>query len=83
MGSQLWFYDRHQEIVSIKKSDFVFGSHQRWCEILHKNVLSCVVHTISGVIRDSKKQIDLSFDLTKKKKRFKVQVSQCLVYRYK
>jgi len=31
---------------------FVFGPHQRWCELLHKNVLSCVVHTISGVIHD-------------------------------
>gem|GEM_PF-4763805 len=27
-----------------------FGSHQKWCEIPRKNVLSCIVHTISGVI---------------------------------
>jgi len=30
-----------------------FGPHQRWCEMLHKNVLSRVVHTISGVIHNS------------------------------
>gem|GEM_PF-4983868 len=38
-------------IYCFLKSCLVFGSHQRWCEMLHKNVLSRVVHTISGVIR--------------------------------
>jgi|GEM_PF-6098920 len=28
-----------------------YGSHQKWCEILRKNVLSRVVHAISDVIR--------------------------------
>jgi|GEM_PF-4169179 len=32
---------------------FAFGPHQKWCEMQRKNVLSCVVHTISGVIRNS------------------------------
>jgi len=33
---------------------FTFGSHQKWCEMLHKNVLSCVVHAISDVIHKFK-----------------------------
>ena|GEM_PF-3831480 len=35
-----------------QKSIFVFGPHQKWCEILRKNVLSRVVHAISGVIHN-------------------------------
>jgi len=31
-------------------TDFAFGPHQKWCELLRKNVLSRVVHAISGVI---------------------------------
>jgi len=28
-----------------------YGSHQKWCEMSRKDILSRVVHTISGVIR--------------------------------
>ena len=31
---------------------FEYGSHQKWCEMLRRNVLSCVVHIISDVIRN-------------------------------
>jgi len=37
-----------------QKTSLAFGSRQKWYEILHKNVLSCVVHTISGVVHNSK-----------------------------
>jgi len=33
---------------------WILGPHQRWCEMLRKNVLSRVVHAISGVIHNSK-----------------------------
>ena len=48
-----------------QKSSFASGPHRKWCEILRKNVLSCVVHTISGVIRNSKYENAKSFDISK------------------
>jgi len=50
-------YNRHQEVHINQKSDFAFGPHQKWCEMLRKNVFSRVVHIISDVLHNAKSKL--------------------------
>jgi len=52
-------------------SVFVFGSHQKWCEPCRAERFCVAIHTISGVIRNSKIKIDFYSSIW-----LKVQVGQ-------